>query len=412
MSLLAKLIPNLEKIGLDFPLLARCINGKRIVYLDNGATSQKPDTVISAMNHFYTQDNANVHRGIHQLSQRATMEYENAHQVVADFIGASFEEIIFTRGTTESLNFLAEALTKNLQPGDEIVLSQMEHHSNLVPWLQQAKERKLGIRYIPITKDYHLDMEQAQKIITPKTKIVSITHMSNVLGTINDIPTLAKLAHKVGAVLIVDAAQSVPHLTIDVHDLGCDFLVFSGHKMYGPTGIGVLYGKKRLLEQLNPFQYGGGMIREVTFEYATWNDLPWKFEAGTPPIAEAIGLSAAVGYLTAQGMQHLKEHEQQLTQYTLQKLSEIQGLTIVGPGTTKHRGPVISFTLQGLNPHDVSELLDREGIAVRGGHHCAMPLLNLLGLEGVTRVSLAIYNTKDDIDQLFEAIHKAVRIFQ
>ena len=397
----------------DFPILKRKIHGKRLAYLDSAGTSQIPKYVLDGIYDFETNHRANVHRGVHTLSEEASVMYENARLKVSKFIGAVVpSEVVFTSGTTESINTVAFSWGfQNLKKGDIVLVSEIEHHSNLVPWQEVCRMTGSQIKYIPVDNSGDLDIKNTN-VDWAKVKLVAFTQVSNVLGRVNEIRGYPFLGATPMPRILVDGSQAVSHLPINVQSFGIDFYAFSGHKMYGPTGIGVLYGKKRLLEQLNPFQYGGGMIREVTFEYATWNDLPWKFEAGTPPIAEAIGLSAAVGYLTAQGMQHLKEHEQQLTQYTLQKLSEIQGLTIVGPGTTKHRGPLISFTLQGLHPHDVSELLDREGIAVRGGHHCAMPLLNLLGLEGVTRVSLAIYNTKDDIDQLFEAIHKAVRIFQ
>ncbi|MBS3166088.1 cysteine desulfurase [Candidatus Woesearchaeota archaeon] len=392
-----------------FPLLEK---NKSLVYLDSGATSQKPAVVIKAMNDFYLNYNANVHRGIYTISEEATIAYEKAHEVVAKFIGAELEEIIFTRGTTESLNFLAVALGKKLKVGDEIVLSEMEHHSNIVPWQQIAKVTGAVLKYIPITSDYRLNMSEAKKIITNKTKIVSIVHMSNVLGTINPVKELAQMAHKVGAVIIVDAAQSVPHLKINVKDLDSDFLVFSGHKMCGPTGIGVLYGKKELLQKMEPFQFGGGMIQEVTFEHSTWTELPWKFEAGTPMIAEAIGLMAAVEYLQSIGMENIEKHTSDLTQYALGKLSAIPELTIVGPTETKDRGAVISFTLNEIHPHDVGEVLNRKGIAVRVGHHCTMPLHKLLKLNGTVRSSFYLYNTKEDVDKLVRGILETKKIFR
>ena len=401
-----------EQVRKDFPLLSSTSNGQKIIYLDNSATSQKPAVVLGAMLDFYQHDNANVHRGIYRLSERATAAYEQARDITANFIGASSSEIIFTKGTTESLNLLAYSLTKNLQPGDEIVLSVMEHHSNLVPWLQRAKEKKLNIKYLPLTTEYQLDLVQAQELISVKTKIVSVTHMSNVLGTINDVQTLASLAHAVGAVMIVDAAQSVPHFPVNVKKLDCDFLAFSGHKMMGPTGIGVLYGKKHFLEALEPFQFGGGMIREVTFENATWTDSPWKFEAGTPPIVEAIGLAAAIQYLQLVGMENIAVHEKYLTAYALEKLATVPRLELIGPSQLDQRGGVISFILPGIHSHDISEILDREGICVRGGHHCAMPLMNQLGLAGVTRVSFALYNSTRDIDAVVAAIHNVQEIFQ
>src|SRR3989338_5718649 len=403
----------------DFPLLEK---NKSLVYLDSSATSQKPSSVIKSMNDFYLNYNANVHRGIYTISEEATIAYEKAHEVVAQFIGAELEEIIFTRGTTESLNFLAVALGKKLKVGDEIVLSEMEHHSNIVPWQQIAKTTGAVIKYIPITSDYTLNMSDAQKIISYRTKIVSVTHISNVLGTINPVKELAQMAHKVGAVIIVDAAQSVPHLKINVKDLDSDFLVFSGHKMYGPTGIGVLYGKKELLQKMEPFQFGGGMIQEVTFEHSTWTELPWKFEAGTPMIAEAIGLMAAVEYLQSIGMENIEKYIYDLTQYSLEKLSAIPGLTIIGPKKLskenneskkmKDRGAVISFTLDGIHPHDVGEVLNRERIAVRVGHHCTMPLHKLLKLNGTVRASFYLYNTKEDVDKLVRGILETKKIFR
>lgn len=391
-------------ITLDFPILSN------LTYLDNAATTQKPRAIIQAMTKFYEEENANVHRGIYTLSEKATMAYEAARETVAQFIGAAAEEIIFTKGTTESINLLAQSLGKTLQPGDEVVLSEMEHHANLVPWQELAKEKKAVLKFIPLTSDFQLDMEKAQQLITRTTKIVSVVHMSNVLGTINPVTELAALAHQVGAVCIVDAAQSVPHMPINVRKLGCDFLAFSGHKMLGPMGIGVLYGTKKLLETLSPFQYGGGMIQEVTYEKSTWNEVPWKFEAGTPHVAGAIGLAAAIDYLQGIGMDQIQEHDQELTTYALEHLSQLPGITIIGPRT--NRGAVISFTLSGIHPHDLSEVLDRERIAIRAGHHCAMPLHTKLGLVGTNRVSLYLYNTIEDIDRLIAGIRNAQRIFR
>lgn len=401
-----------QSITDDFPILKQKVNGKRLVYLDNSATTQKPKQVINAIVDFYQNDNANVHRGVYQLSQRSTAAYENAHKIVAKFIGASFEEIIFTKGTTESINLLAYSLGSSLEDGDEIVLSQMEHHSNIVPWQQITEEKNLVLNFIPITEDYKLDIDEAKKLITQKTKIVSIAHMSNVLGTINPIKEIAQLAHSVGALMIVDAAQSAPHMKIDVNELDCDFLAFSGHKVAGPTGIGVLYGKKRLLERMKPFLYGGDMISEVTFKNSTWNELPWKFEAGTPNIAGAIGLAKAIEYLQSIGMDNIQEHGSFLAAYAIEKLSKIDGLQIIGPKGIENRGPVVSFVVEGIHPHDLSEILDRFGVAVRGGHHCAMPLMSLLGVNGTTRASFYIYNTPEDVDALAEGIMKAKDIFK
>lgn len=382
----------------DFPIL------KNITYLDNSSTTQKPQPVIDAITKYYQEDNANVHRGVYKLSLKATMAYEKAHEIVAKFINAQFEEVIFTKGTTESLNLLAYSLGKTLQAGDEIVLTEMEHHANLVPWQQLAREKGLILKFIPITAEYRLDMNKAKELITSKTKIVSVTHISNVLGTINPIKELAALAHEVGAVMIVDAAQSVPHMPIDVKELNCDFLAFSGHKMCGPTGIGVLYGKKELLEKMDPFLYGGDMIKEVTFAHSTWNDLPWKFEAGTPHIAGAIGLAAAIEYLQVIGMDNIEHYEQELTKYTLQKLSTLPHLKLLGPATNHNRAAVFSFTIERIHPHDVSELLDKVNICVRGGHHCAMPLHERLNVNGSTRASFYFYTLKEDIDVLADAL--------
>ena len=392
-----------KNIKEDFPILK---NG--LIFLDNSATTQKPTKVIEAVQKYYEQDNANVHRGIYRLAQKATVLYEKAHEVVAKFIGAEFEEIIFTKGTTEGLNLLACSLGKDLQKGDEIILTEMEHHSNIVPWQQIAKEKNAVIKFIPNTKEYKLDMQKAQELITEKTKIVSVVHMSNVLGTINPIKELAEIAHRVGAVMIVDAAQSVPHMPIDVKELNCDFLVFSGHKMCAPTGIGALYGRKELLKEMSPFLYGGDMIREVTFEKSSWNDLPWKFEAGTPNMAGAAGLMAAVEYLREMRMENIAAHDRELTKYALEKLSTIPGVSIVGPASIENRGAVISFTVEGMHPHYASELLDAENIAVRGGHHCAMPLFSKLGVDGSIRASFYLYNSKEDVDALVEGVKKIV----
>ncbi|MBI4016083.1 MAG: cysteine desulfurase [Candidatus Aenigmarchaeota archaeon] len=401
-----------KKIREDFPIFKQLTHNKPLIYLDNGATSQKPVQVIDAMNRFYNEYNSNVHRGVYKISELATHAYEEAHRKTADFIKAEFEEVIFTKGTTESLNLLAYTLGRTLKQGDEIVLSQMEHHSNLVPWQQLAKQKGLALKFIRITKDYKLDMAHAREIITPKTKIVSIVHVSNVLGTINPVKELAALAHKNGALFVIDGAQSIQHLPINVKELDCDFFAFSGHKMLGPTGIGVLYGKRHLLEHMEPFLYGGDMISEVQFEHSTWNELPWKFEAGTPNITEAIGLAAAIDYLKEINMEHIKEYEEELTTYALETLSNIKGVRVYGPTEAGDRGSVIAFNVEGIHPHDVSTILDREGIAVRGGHHCAMPLMNLLGVTGTVRASFSFYNTTEEIDKLAQAIKKAQEVFK
>ncbi len=397
----------------DFSILNKKINGKDLVYLDNGATSLTPEAVIGVMNQYYGEYNANVHRSIHSIGERATKEYEDAHKKVAKFINADFDEIVFTRGATESLNALAYSLIKNLKEGDEIVLSEMEHHSNIVPWQQLAKDKKIKVGYIKVNKAFELDMGHARDLINNKTKIVSVTHVSNVLGTINDIKEICKIAHSRNALFIVDSSQGVPHLRVNVKELDCDFLCFSGHKMLGPTGIGVLYGKKKMLEKLNPFLFGGEMIKEVSYEDSSWNDLPWKFEAGTPNIAGGIGLGRAVDYLLDVGMDKIKQYDDYLIEYTIKRLKEIDGVKIFGPDDLKKRSSVVSFKVEGMHAHDVVALLDRDGIAIRGGHMCAMPLVTkVLKEQSICRASLYFYNTPGDIDKLVEGIKKAREVFQ
>ena len=403
-----KQILNVEKIRNDFSILR---NNKKLIYLDNSATSLTPDIVLDVMNKYYKEYNANVHRSVHQLGQIATEEYEKAHQKVADFINAKFQEIIFTKGATESINLLAYSLIKRLSKGDEVVLTEMEHHSNLVPWQQLAKEKGLIVKYIRVNGEERLDIENARKLITDKTKIVSIIHMSNVLGVINNVKEIGKIAHKKNALFIVDGAQYTAHFKVDVKEIDCDFYVFSGHKLLGPTGIGVLYGKKELLKKMDPFLFGGDMISEVYFEDSKWNELPWKFEAGTPNIAGAIGLGKAIDYLKEIGMEKIEDYEEYLTEYAMEKLSKIPGIIIYGP-KSKERGSVISFNVQGIHPHDVSAILDRDNIAIRGGHMCAMPLMNILDAQSVCRVSLYFYNTTEEIDKLISGIIKAKEIFK
>lgn len=390
--------------GKDFAIFQRN-NG--LIYLDSAATSQLPFSVVNKIKEFYETSNANVHRGIHILSQKATVEYEKARETVARFIHAGREEIIFTSGTTEGLNFLAQTLKTRLKKGDEIVLTEMEHHSNIIPWQQIAKETGATLKYIPV-KEYQLHLNK--DIITKKTKIVSVVHMSNTLGTINPVEDIIKEAHKVGALCIVDAAQSVPHMPIDVKKMDCDFLVFSGHKMLGPTGIGVLYGKRELLETLEPYKFGGGMIKEVTLEKSSWADIPERFEAGTPNIAGAIGLASAVEYLEGKGMKNIARHCNDIAAYAYKQIGKIHGVKIIGP--EKNRGPILSFTIEGIHPHDVAEILDKNNIAVRAGHHCTMPLHKKLGLVGTTRASFYIYNTKKDVDALVQGIEKVKEVFQ
>ena len=406
-----KTITSIE-IRKDFPILSRKVHGKKLVYLDNAATTQKPKQVIEAITDYYENYNSNVHRAVHKLSEEATVAYDEAHEKTAEFINAeSYEEIVFTKNTTESLNIVANHFSKKLGKDDEIVLSQMEHHSNLVPWLNVAKLTGAKIKYAEIDSNGELNLQQFQKIITDKTKVVAVTHASNVLGTINPVEEITKIAHSKGAIVVIDGAQSVPHMPVDVKKIGCDFLAFSAHKMLGPSGIGVLYGKKNLLEKMEPLMFGGDMIKEVTFEKASWNDLPWKFEAGTPNMAGAVGLSAALDYLNQFGMENVREHELMLTKYAMKKLSEIEGIEIYGPAAGQKTG-VISFNMKGVHPHDVSSILDTEGIAVRGGHHCAMPLMRLLGIQGSARASFYLYNTKGEVDALIKALDKVRRVMR
>ncbi len=394
----------------DFPILARKINGKRLAYLDNAATTQKPKQVIAAIKDYYEKHNSNVHRAVHTLSGEATEIYDKAHEKAASFINAEgYEEIIFTKNTTESINIVANHFAKTLGKGEEIVLSRMEHHSNLVPWQNAARISGARIKYADIDKNGELSIGQLKELITKRTKVVAVTHASNVLGTINNVRKIAELAHDRGALAAVDGAQSVPNMPVDVKKIGCDFLAFSAHKMLGPTGAGVLYGRKELLEKMEPLTFGGDMISEVTFESASWNELPWKFEAGTPNVAGAAGFSAAIDYLRKIGMDDVRRHELQLTRYAMKKLSGIEELEIYGPPAEKRTG-VVSFNIKGVHPHDVSTILDREGIAVRGGHHCAMPLMGLLGIQGSTRASFYIYNTKDEIGRLATALSEARKI--
>jgi len=405
---------DIQAIRADFPILDQEVHpGKRLVFLDSAASSQKPRQVIDAMSRYYETSHANVHRGIHVLSERATAAYEGAREKVCAFINAaSPREIIFTRNTTESINLVAYSWARtNLRPGDVIVLSEMEHHSNLVPWHILAEQTGIRLCYIPITGEGLLDLDAYRAFLRDEpVKLVSIMHVSNVLGTVNPVQEMIAGAHAAGALFLVDGAQSVPHLAVDVQALDADFLAFSAHKMAGPTGIGVLYGKRALLEAMPPFLGGGEMIRRVTLEGSTWNELPHKFEAGTPAIAEAAGLGAAVDYLSALGMDNILAHEKAVADYALDRLSEVPGLTLYGPGASRRNG-VAAFSLQDIHAHDVAQLLDAEGVAVRAGHHCAMPLHKRLGVAATARASFYVYNTRDDVDALLEAIYNARRVF-
>ncbi|CAI3264935.1 cysteine desulfurase [Enterococcus cecorum] len=394
-----------KKIRADFPVLDQIVNDEPLIYLDNAATTQKPQAVLDVLNHYYLYDNANVHRGVHTLAERATAEFEEARKKVQQFIHAnSNKEIIFTNGTTDSLNIIAQSYGEFIQPGDEIVISKMEHHANLIPWQQLAKRKQAVLRYIPLTADGHLDVQAAKTIINEKTAIVALAQVSNVLGTVNPVKELAQLAHQHQAIMVVDGAQAVAHMPVDVQDLDCDFYCFSGHKMCGPTGIGVLYGKQTLLEKMEPVAFGGEMIDFVDLYESTWTELPWKFEAGTPNIASAIGLGAAIDYLEKIGMQTIHEYEQAIVAELLPKLQQIDGLTIYGPQNPAEHTAVIAFNLDHLHPHDVASALDMQGIAVRAGHHCAQPLIKELGCFATARASFYFYNTKEEADQLVAAI--------
>ncbi|MTT30685.1 SufS family cysteine desulfurase [Terrilactibacillus sp. BCM23-1] len=393
-----------------FPILDQEVNGHPLVYLDSGATSQKPNTVIDAISKYYKEYNSNVHRGVHTLGTMATEGYENAREKVRQFINAeSTEEVIFTRGTTTSLNLVAQSYGRaNVHEGDEIVITPMEHHANLIPWQQVAKLTGATLKYIPMQEDGTLTLEDIKATITAQTKIVAVTQVSNVLGTINPVKEIAKIAHAHHAVVVVDGAQSTPHMPVDVQDLDVDFFAFSGHKMLGPTGIGVLYGKKELLENMEPVETGGDMIEFVGLYDSTWKELPWKFEAGTPTIAGAIGLGAAIDFLNQVGMDKIHAHEDEIAAYALDVLSEVEGISIYGP---KKRGGLVTFNIEGVHPHDVSTVLDAEGIAVRAGHHCAQPLMKCLNVSATVRASFYLYNTKDDIDRLVEGIKKTKEFF-
>ncbi|PID85385.1 MAG: cysteine desulfurase [Chloroflexi bacterium] len=405
---------DVKKIRADFPILDQEIYpGVPLVFLDSAASSQKPLPVIEAMNHYYRMYHANVHRGIHRLSEEATIAYEAAREKVAKFINAADStQVIYVRNATEGFNLVAYSWGRqNIQAGDEILLSEMEHHANLVPWQMLAQEKGAVVRYIPFLDDGTLDLSSLDELLTEKTKLLSVTAVSNVFGTINPVKKLIQAGHAVGATVMIDGAQAVPHTAIDVQDWDCDFMAFSGHKMLGPTGIGILYGKRELLEAMPPFMGGGDMIRRVTLEKSTWNELPWKFEAGTPSIAEGIGLGAAVDYLNDLGMAAVHEHEQFITSYALEALSEVKGIKLYGPGASQRAG-VASFSLMGMHPHDIAEILDKDGIAVRAGHHCAMPLHQKLKVSSTARASFYVHTTTEEIDKLVTSLNNARRLFR
>ncbi|MBR0583810.1 cysteine desulfurase [Bacillus altitudinis MN12] len=401
---------NIKDVREQFPILHQQVNGHDLVYLDSAATSQKPRVVIDAMNEYYRSYNSNVHRGVHTLGTRATDAYEGAREKVRAFIGASsVQEIIFTRGTTTALNTVAISYARaNLKEGDEIVITHMEHHANIIPWQQAAKATGATLKYIPLQEDGTLSLEDVKQTITHQTKIVAVTHVSNVLGTINPIKDIAKIAHDHGAIIVVDGAQSTPHMQIDVQDLDCDFFAFSGHKMCGPTGIGVLYGKKDLLNNMEPAEFGGEMIDFVDLYDSTWKELPWKFEAGTPIIAGAVGLGKAIDFLNDIGMEEVSRYEHQLATYALECFKELEGATVYGP---QHRAGLVTFNLDDVHPHDASTVLDTEGVAIRAGHHCAQPLMKWLGVSATARASFYLYNTEEEIDELMAALRKTKEYF-
>ena len=393
-----------ERTRPDFPILQRIVNGHPLVYLDSGASSQKPRTVIEAMSQYYERSHANVHRSIHTLGEEATELYESARDRVQRFIGAaSREEVVFTRGTTDGISLVAETLGRTLVPGDEILITEMEHHSNIVPWQLAARARGAHLRAIPLAGEGVLDLDAMDRLLTERTRVVAFTHISNVLGTINPVRAIVARARRVGALTLVDGAQAAPHLPLDMSVLDCDFYVFSAHKMLGPTGIGVLYGRRSLLERLEPGRGGSEMIKEVWIDHAQWNDLPWRFEPGTPPIAEAVGLTAAIEYLEKLGMDAVAEHERALTRQAVEGLAAIPGVTVYGP-PARERGAVAAFAVEGLHPHDVAALLDAEGIAVRAGHHCAMPLMRRLGVVGTSRATFSVFNSPDEVSLLLAAV--------
>jgi len=402
---------DVERVRAEFPILAQPVNGRPLVYLDNGATSQKPRPVIDAIRDYYESDNANVHRGLHALSERATTAYEGARDTVRAFLNAADRrEIVFVRGATEGLNLIAQSWARpRLGPGDEIVITTMEHHSNIVPWQLLCRQTGARLRVAPIHDSGELDMEAFIGLVGPRTRVVAAAHVSNALGTVNPAREIIDAAHGVGAVAVLDGAQAAPHGAIDVRALGCDFYVFSSHKCYGPTGMGVLYGRAELLEEAEPYQGGGDMIRTVSFEESTWNDIPYKFEAGTPHIAGAIGLGAAIEFMVGLGMDAIAAHERGVLEYATEALERLEGVRIIG--TAREKAGILSFVVEGVHPHDVGTIVDRHGVAIRAGHHCAMPLMKRYRVPATSRASLALYNTTADIDALVESLHAVKEIF-
>ena len=401
---------DIEAVRADFPILRKMVHGKPLVYLDNAATTQKPESVITALTNYYSGQNANIHRGVHHLSQLATTLHDGARETVREFVNAKkSSEIVFVRGTTEAINLVAHSFGSTLVPGDEVLITGMEHHSNIVPWQMLAENRGITVRVVPLTDAGELDMGAFRGLLSQKTKLVSVVHTSNALGTVNPVGEIVSLARKVGALTLLDGAQTAAHAPIDVQALGCDFYCLSGHKLYGPTGIGVLYGREDLLNSLPPYQGGGDMIRSVTFERAIYNDAPYRFEAGTPDIAGAIGLAAAIDYVKSIGFEAIGRHEDRLLSYASEQLSRVPGLRFIG--TARHRAGAISFVLDGVHPHDIGTILDQEGVAVRTGHHCAQPVMKRFGVPATTRASFAIYNTLAEIDALVAGLGKVREIF-
>jgi cysteine desulfurase/selenocysteine lyase len=402
---------DVNKVRDDFPILKQTVNGNPLVYLDNGATSQKPQSVIDAIVRYYTTTNSNVHRGVHTLSQQATEDYEGARSKIGKFINAGDDqEIIFTRNTTEGINLVAHSYARhNVGPGDDIIVSNMEHHSNIVPWQMVCEEKGANLRVVPIDDNGELLMDEYEKMLGPRTKLVSITHVSNALGTILPAAQIIKMAHAHGAPVLLDGAQAVPHMPVDMKELDCDFYAFSGHKLFGPTGIGILYGKAEYLEAMPPFMGGGDMIKSVTFEKTIYNDLPYKFEAGTPDIAGAIALGAAVDYVSNLGFDQITAHEEELLRYGTQALSSISGVKLIG--TARHKAGILSFIMDNAHPHDIGTILDEQGIAIRTGHHCAQPVMQRFQIPATARASMAFYNTKEDIDALVKGIDRVLEVF-
>jgi cysteine desulfurase/selenocysteine lyase len=403
---------DVEKIRKEFPILHQQVNGRDLVYFDNAATNQKPKRVIDALVEYYTGYNANIHRGIHTLAEKATRAYEQTRETAKEFINArSTEEIIFTRGVTEGINLVASSYGKTfVNEGDEIIVTTLEHHSNIVPWQLVCEAKKAKLKIIPVSRDGELDIEVFKNFLSPKTKIVAVNHASNSLGTINPVKEIIKLAHEAGAVVLIDGAQAGAHLEIDVQDLDCDFYCLSSHKMYGPTGVGILYGKKELLEKMPPYQGGGEMIKEVTFEKTTYNDLPYKFEAGTPNIADVIAFRHAMNFIQGLGKENIAAHEMELLQYATERISKLKGIRLIG--TAKNKVGVLAFVVEGVHHFDIGQMLDARGIAVRTGHHCTQPLMECYGIEGTVRASFSVYNTKKEVDQLIEGLERIINFMK